>query len=269
MPAPKRPAWPILVLVACGPSSTTDSGQDGSGSAAETSTTGSGHGTSGGPTNGESSSAGSSDADGSSSTSGTSPAVCPPPAQTFEQTSAPCRGGTELQQGDAAGPSGLAHCPDGSVHSYGIACCGADRHPTCPGTATEGSCAVDADCDAAARGECRSFEAFGGVVCNCVYGACVTDADCDAGDACLCAADSELSSFEVARCVAADCRTDADCGGFRCALSGRDCTVPYELHCHGADDECQSDADCDKGTFCEFAPESARWACVGQGPPCD
>ncbi|HWB78612.1 MAG TPA: hypothetical protein VG755_26790 [Nannocystaceae bacterium] len=260
-----RTVWPFVLLAACGPS-TPGSGQDGGGSAGDstTSTTT----TTESSTSGAATTSTTTAADTSSSTSGTTPSLCPPPEQTFDQRSEPCRGGAPLPQVDDAGPSGLAQCPDGTLHSYGVACCGADEHPPCPGAGYEGECVVDADCDADVRGECRSYQVVGNTVCSCFYDACVTDADCDAGDACLCAGQPAMTGFEVAHCVPGDCRTDADCDGFRCALSGAPCTLAYELHCHGADDECQSDADCSEG-FCGFAPDTARWVCVGFGPPCD
>jgi len=238
---PERFGWPLLLLCACGPT-TTSGGQEGGGSVGGTTST-----TTGSSVSGPVDTSTTQVADTSSSTTEASPGVCPPPGQTFEQTSEPCRG----------------------VHSYGIACCGADAYPPCPGPGHDGNCVVDADCDDDLRGTCRSSTVLGNMVCRCFYDACVTDSDCDTGDACLCAADPSVENIEVARCVASDCRTDADCAGFRCALSGRACSLAYELHCHTAEDECGSDADCQDGTFCGFAPDSTRWVCTSPGPPCD
>lgn len=263
MLAPNRLISCLAILCACGPSMPA-TGQEGGGSGGGSTST-----TTGSATTGSLDTSTTTAVDTSSSTTEASPSLCPPPEQTFEQRSEPCRGGIALTQIDDAGPTGLAQCPDGSVHSYGVACCGADAFPTCPGPGTDGTCAIDADCAEYERAECRSSEVFGNISCRCFSGVCVTDADCDAGQACLCAGDPAIATFEVARCVPAECRTDADCDGFRCGLSGHPCAFGYELHCHTANDECERDGDCDENSFCGFAPDTARWVCVSNGPPCD
>lgn len=181
----------------------------------------------------------------------------------FTPVTDPCAGGVELQQDEDAGPAGLAECPDGSIHSYGIACCGGDR--TYPCTSPEGMCEVDNDCATGSNGVCRSF--FPDDFCLCVYGFCTTDADCGDGEACVCTG-PEVPFLSTARCMTAQCRTDADCDGRSCGLSFDNCGT-YGLFCHTVNDDCQGPADCTANVpYCVFDEPSSRWTCDAS-PPCE
>jgi hypothetical protein len=190
------------------------------------------------------------------------PEACSPDSA-FVPVTEPCAGGVELQQDDDAGPTGLAECPDGSIHSYGIACCGGD--PTLPCTSPEGMCHVDGDCVTGSNGVCRSF--FPDDFCLCLYGYCRTDADCDGDEACV-RTGPEVPFTSTPECMTAQCRTDGDCGGQRCGLSFDNCGT-YGLFCHTASDECQAPEDCPLDVpYCVFDEPSSRWKC-DESPPCE
>jgi hypothetical protein len=181
----------------------------------------------------------------------------------FVPVTEPCEGGEPVLQPGDAGPTGLAVCPDGSVHSYGIACCGGEDVLPC--TADGGQCATDSDCTMGSLGVCRSW--FPGDFCMCFYGHCTTDADCEPDQACICA--SQEIHTSTAACRRSGCRTDQDCGGHLCGLNVDDCDNPLGLECHTPNDECHGPEDCGgDGWVCAYRNDPGHWVCQ-RIPPCE
>jgi hypothetical protein len=110
-------------------------------------------------------------------------------------------------------------------------------------------CNSDAECTVLPDGRCN--ETIFGLECR--YNECAIDADCAPGFRCNCS--------DVARCLPAECSGDSDCTpGFACAaLPPLECgnvRPPVGYYCHGPADQCQSGAN---GVPCSFDPARGAW----------
>lgn len=253
----RRPAWALLLALACGPARPDGAGEStGAPPTSDPSTSTSAPGPTTGVVTGEPP---------ATATGGSTGA-----ATTGEPPTGTCRGDLLLQIPELTAPSGLERCPDGQVHRPAATAC---AHPfavePCPGPDP----CDGAACDELGAGACHRLA---DQVCHCRY-PCTSDADCQPDAACLCASGLPLDAdvYDVyvptSECVPADCRSDADCGDFLCALSPGLCgyATVRGLFCHTAADECTVDADCDDpdlGHLCLFDLEQARWRCTAQVP---
>jgi hypothetical protein len=167
-------------------------------------------------------------------------------------------------------PSGLARCPDGTIHKVGPAACSVDTGVVaCAGTETQIDCKADPECTGGAHGRCASVMSsnLGGPItaCQCVY-PCADDAECGAGKTCVCAG-AAAPDLGIAFCATAACASGSDCASGECGLSvyPNGCFTDVELACRAAGDACRTDGDCSQnpGSKCVLDGPSASWACMG------
>ncbi len=170
-----------------------------------------------------------------------------------------CAGATAVPV-EGGGDSGVAQCPDGTVHrDHATTCDPTISAPACTGTEMNVSCHADTDCTAGPHGRCVStatVEDMGVLTaCGCHY-ACVDDAECGDGQACICNGVVSLGD-PWSQCAPAACRTGADCASHECGVSEYfdGCGMNVKLACRAATDACHTDADC-------FVAGQAHKTCV-------
>ncbi len=145
--------------------------------------------------------------------------------------------------------SGIAQCPDGTVHRNHAATCDPTiAAPACTGSEQNVTCQSDADCTSGPHGRCVStskLEDMGVLTaCGCHY-ACANDAECGDGKVCICNGVVSISD-PWSSCAPATCLTGADCASGECGVSEYfdGCNMNVKLECRAATDACRTDADC-------------------------
>ena len=223
-------------LVACGGSTTRDTGATGAAGAGGSASGGSAGTSSGGSTSGGAAGSGA-------------------------KTKFPCTNPVAIVVDGK--DTGYDTCAAGEVRRREVKACPSlvPRTTACSSGSTTDGCKLDADCKDKANGFCESTANFGGLGCACLYG-CTSDADCGADSICVC-------GDPVGRCAPAKCKGPADCKEGDCTSYDASPGCSFTTFaCQLATDTCGGDKDCAAGTgatTCSYPQGAAGAAAASRG----
>lgn len=159
-------------------------------------------------------------------------------------------------------PTGFVRCNGGAIRRVDAVQCQSPAPTGVACSGQGGSCDSDANCTAQPYGACLYQQSFFSG-CECAYG-CATDADCDDDEICACGGTAPgypPSTMCIPSSCTTDASCDSmQCElGFKPV----ECAVDeYRAACRSPEDTCASSSECELDGDCYPEPSGGPWSCM-------